>query len=157
MDFEMQTRKLVNGLLEPIIEQGHNDGKALLKLRALTKKQDERLKLLEAALFKGDKPKTMFDEIEERVVATDVNVKIEVERLTEKFEVRHKQLEELIFQSTSHIAEVGIMKQQFEVFLEKQRMFEQMFNIDYKQDVINQLTLIRTEFQETMYDQGNTV
>ena len=57
----------------------------------------------------------------------------------------------------ARVAECQVVKQQFEIFLEKQLKFEKMFNIDYKTEIITQITSIRSEFLEQNQDVLGTV
>ena len=59
-------------------------------MAATSKKAEDRLRVLEAAVLKGDKSQTIFDEYEEKMVSLDVQIKVANERLNESFQHRVK-------------------------------------------------------------------
>jgi hypothetical protein len=73
MDFEARTKKLVNTVIEPFVTRNLEDGKTLFKLDCLQAKTDNRLKVIEAALFKADQSRTLFDDFSERLLNMEVN------------------------------------------------------------------------------------
>jgi signal recognition particle GTPase len=85
-------------------------------LETVAKKTDERLRLLEAAVFKADRKSTLFEEFEERLIQMDVHMKAEQGRFNELSNQKFHQVEDQLFSYTNKIAECTILKGQFEVF-----------------------------------------
>lgn len=54
MDFEARTKKYVTETIDPIKNRTAEDSKNLLRLNGILNKTEERLKLIEATLFKSD-------------------------------------------------------------------------------------------------------
>ena len=54
MNFEARMRKVIGKTIEPVVMQGQTDGKTLFRLDASNKKFEERIRQLEAAVFKID-------------------------------------------------------------------------------------------------------
>ena len=77
MNFEARMRKVISKTLDPVVKQAQTDGKTLFKIDTQNKKLEDRLKLLEAAVFKTDKEGTLFEVFEERLIQMDVSMRAE--------------------------------------------------------------------------------
>jgi hypothetical protein len=93
----------------------------LFRLDASSKKLEERLRQLEAAVFKVDKEHTLFEVYEEKLIKMDVHLKAEQGRFTELFNSKFRSIEEELFTYKNRIAECSLLKSQFDIFLEKQQ------------------------------------
>ena len=100
---------------------------------------------------------TIFDEFEERMLKCEVKVTQDQEMLHSNINQKMQGIDNLLFDMAARVAECQVVKQQFEIFLEKQLKFEKMFNIDYKTEIITQITSIRSEFLEQNQDVLGTV
>lgn len=80
MDFEARTKKMVHDLVDPLIIQGEEGMSSIYRFNAFMKKGEERLRTLEAIMLKGPKNGTIFEDIEQRIITSEVNLKIEIER-----------------------------------------------------------------------------
>lgn len=87
----------------------------------------------------------------------EVKVTQDQEMLHSFIDQKIKGMENQIFDMAARVAECGVVKTQFEMFLEKQNKFEHMFNVEYKSEIINQITSIRSEFLEQNQDVLGTV
>ena len=78
MDLETRTKKLITDIIEPLRNRMTEDSKTALRYTSrdafiatrqntAIRKIEERLKLLEAAVFQSDRSETLFDAIEKRV------------------------------------------------------------------------------------------
>ena len=85
---------------------------------------------------------------EEKLIKMDVHLKAEQGRFTELFNSKFRSIEEELFTYKNRIAECSLLKSQFDIFLEKQQQFENMFVNEYKTEVISQISKMREEFLE---------
>jgi signal recognition particle GTPase len=93
----------------------------LFRLDASSKKLEERMRQLEAAVFKVDKENTLFEVYEEKLIKMDVHLKAEQGRFSELFNTKFRSIEEELFTYKNRIAECTLLKSQFDIFLEKQQ------------------------------------
>jgi Ni,Fe-hydrogenase I large subunit len=66
----------------------------------------------------------------------EVKVTQDQEMLHSNINQKMQGIDNLLFDMAARVAECQVVKQQFEIFLEKQLKFEKMFNIDYKTEII---------------------
>jgi hypothetical protein len=69
----------------------------LFKLNTSNKKTEDRLRMIEAALFKADKSETLFEEFENRLIHMDVHMKSEQARFNEVFNLKFQTMEDTLF------------------------------------------------------------
>jgi hypothetical protein len=88
-------------------------------------------------VFKADKENTLFEVYEEKLIQMDVGMRAEQERFTQMFNSKFQWIEDELFTYKNRIAECSILKGQFDMFMQKQQTFEDMFVNEYKTEVIS--------------------
>ena len=68
-----------------------------MKFETFSKKTEDRLKLLEAALFKGDKDRTLFDDLDDRIAKIDAHLKVNLDKFSDTIELKLQTMEEKLF------------------------------------------------------------
>jgi len=87
-------------LIEPIMTKGSKDREMILVLEKEDDKINERLNLLEMAVYKMDSKggKTKFDEIEDRFLDNEIKMRVFFERLDDKMNNFMTRMEDYVFE-----------------------------------------------------------
>ena len=67
LDFETRMRKVVKDLVTPIVDRAQEDWSLIATLEKKKLQSDERINLIENAVFKNRQSTSLFDEFEQRV------------------------------------------------------------------------------------------
>ena len=99
-NFETKTRETMRKLIEPIMTKGSKDREMILVLEKEDDKINERLNLLEMAVYKMDSKggKTKFDEIEDRFLDNEIKMRVFFERLDDKMNNFMTRMEDYVFE-----------------------------------------------------------
>ena len=91
MAFETKVRAMVRELIKPIMDKMQNDSKSLLKLEKIDTKLEERINLLEMAVYKKEagSGQTIFDEMDQKILKMDINTNKLIDNLQYQID-KHK-------------------------------------------------------------------
>jgi hypothetical protein len=80
LELEAKSKQTIRDVVEPLMNSQADDREGLRAVQGTVKRSEERLKLLEAAVFKADREETLFDVLERRVNEIDIRVRLEADR-----------------------------------------------------------------------------
>ena len=144
-------RKIIKDLVSPVVERVQEDREQMLVLRKSTGKSEERLQALELVVFKDQTLSNLIDELKLRIEEGEANVRKEVAEVRDLGENRFNELKETMFKIDNRISANEILKDQFEVFVQKQEGFDKQW-LHYKDEVKEQVAKVKLQFNTEYKD-----
>lgn len=105
-------------------------------------KHDERLAALEIIVFKDQDVSTIIDDLKFRIEEGEATIRKEVAELRDLSENRFGEVKDSLFKTNGRITANEVLKQQFDVFLEKQETYDTLW-ISYKDEVKAQMNKVK--------------
>ncbi|CDW79604.1 UNKNOWN [Stylonychia lemnae] len=156
MDFETRMRKVIKELVVPVIERQQEDRQNILKLKQSKKSHDDKISTLENTIFKSKDTSTIFDDFEQKFIKFEVNIKQDIERHQGEIDARFVVVDDRIFETNNRITSNDILKQQFEVFQEKQSLFDEQMS-RYKHDLNDEFTKLKHDYNTNYFEVQNSI
>ena len=77
MNFETKVRGLMRELMDPVLTKGQKDREMIFQLEKEDQKFEERINLLEMAVYKQDTEggNTKFDQIDDKIMNVGINLR----------------------------------------------------------------------------------
>lgn len=142
LDFETRMRKIIKDLVAPVIERVQEDRETMLILNKSNTKQDERLQALELIVFKDQTLSNLIDDLKMRIEEGEALIRKEVAEVRDSADNRFSDHKDQMFRIDGRITANEVLKQQFEVFVDKQAGFDKQW-LGYKDEVKGQVTKVK--------------
>ena len=108
IQFETKVRSIIRDLLDPVHNKGVKDRELIFNLDRVDKKLEERIELLEMAVYKKepDTGRTKFDELEDRIIEAEIKLRNQKEDLEDRIENFTKNIENYCFKMDQTLVKI---------------------------------------------------
>jgi hypothetical protein len=145
LDFETRMRKIIKDLVAPVVERVQEDREQMLVLRRNNAKIEERVTNLEVIVFKDQTLSNLIDDLKLRIEEGEALIRKEVAEVRDTATNRLDEQQDQLFRVDGRISANEVLKHQFEVFVEKQAIFDAQW-LGYKEEVREQVAGAKEQF-----------
>eukprot|EP00347_Sterkiella_histriomuscorum_P019130 403342832 len=156
MDFETRMRKIIKDLVSPVIDRAQEDRQQILELKSDKNKLQEKVTTLENSIFKSRETNTIFDDFDQKFVEFEVSCQKQIEKIRTQMVSNFNTIQDKIFETNNRISTNEILKQQFEVYQEKQAKIDEQMT-KYKNEINEQFGRLQHDYNTNYFDAQNVI
>ena len=116
INFETKVRQIIRDLLDPVHVKGVKDRELIFNLDRIDKKLEERIDLLEMAVYKKEPEtgRTKFDELEDRIIEAEIKLRNQREDLQDQIDNFTNNIENYCFKMDQTLVKIENYKTQID-------------------------------------------